>query len=610
MGCLLLAITTPAWADPTVAQMLAYRPKQEGVTISTPTDAEQAGCQVKLVRGSRPGSSGWLLLDANGKPLRRFFDSNGDKQIDVWSYYKDGAEVYREIDSNLNGKADQYRWLNSAGMKWGVDANEDGKIESWKVISAEEAAQEAFQALVTHDLARLQALLLSESELAAMKLPADKAQAIMTKLKQVPARFQETADRLTGLGGRPQVVQVESAVPQCLPAEATGTEIDLIRHPSRGLLFEYGEKKQEWMQTGEMFQVGLAWRLTEAPVLGDGIVPPPPSNQEVQKLLESLAEIDKDTPTPPAQPAPTPAIVRYNLKRVDIVEQIAAKSKGEEREAWVKQMADNLSAAALHSSADDKTGMRRLQQLKDQTVQSAPASSLAGYVTFRVLWTEYSPKIIGPQGPKYQGEWLEKLAGFVQSYPRAEDTPDALMQLGQGYEINGKEDEAKRFYKLLVSNFPTNPQARKAEGAVRRLELAGKDMELSGRTTAGAAFDISSLKGKVVAVYYWASYGETLDRDLTRLKELQAKLGAKGFQVVTVNLDDEPAAALAALQKANLTGTHLVQPKMEMGGLTGPLATQYGVMGVPTLFLVGKDGRVINRALHVNDLEEAAQKAL
>src|SRR5438105_2410875 len=124
-GCLLLwGGTASVWAapPPTAAEMLRIRPKQDGVVYTTPAPPEQEACKVELIKGSKVGS-GWLLRDARGLPLRRFFDTNGDIQIDVWSYYLDGVEVYREIDTNYDGKRDQFRWLNSGGMKWGIDAN-------------------------------------------------------------------------------------------------------------------------------------------------------------------------------------------------------------------------------------------------------------------------------------------------------------------------------------------------------------------------------------------------------------------------------------------------------------------------------------------------------
>src|SRR5262249_31559146 len=66
-------------------------PRQGGGEIRTRGPADAASCKVDLVKGQGK-ASGWLLSDANGQPLRRFFDSNGDVKIDVWSYYKDGVE--------------------------------------------------------------------------------------------------------------------------------------------------------------------------------------------------------------------------------------------------------------------------------------------------------------------------------------------------------------------------------------------------------------------------------------------------------------------------------------------------------------------------------------
>src|SRR5581483_4293249 len=94
-GGLLLAAAAPAPAAPTVAQMLTFTPKQKDVSVSTPTAEEQAACKVELDKGSKAGTSGWVLKDGKGRPMRRFFDSTGTNRIDIWSYYKDGEEVYR-----------------------------------------------------------------------------------------------------------------------------------------------------------------------------------------------------------------------------------------------------------------------------------------------------------------------------------------------------------------------------------------------------------------------------------------------------------------------------------------------------------------------------------
>ena len=69
---------------------------------------------------------GFTVRDGQGKLLRRFIDTNGletqrpgEKEpiahLDQWSYYQDGFEVYREVDTNEDGSLDEVRWMNSAG---------------------------------------------------------------------------------------------------------------------------------------------------------------------------------------------------------------------------------------------------------------------------------------------------------------------------------------------------------------------------------------------------------------------------------------------------------------------------------------------------------------
>src|SRR5260370_38653901 len=125
-GCLLLWGGSALAATP--AQILQYRPKQQGVVCSTPTAQELDTCRVSWTKQQRGGT--WLLLDPQGRPLRRLIDNKGDSKPHVWCYFLDGVEVYRDIDSDFDGEPDQYRWLNSGGMKWCVAINGDHKIVS------------------------------------------------------------------------------------------------------------------------------------------------------------------------------------------------------------------------------------------------------------------------------------------------------------------------------------------------------------------------------------------------------------------------------------------------------------------------------------------------
>jgi thiol-disulfide isomerase/thioredoxin len=595
-----------------IAGVLGYRPRQPGIDYSQPTAEEQKSCTMKLILGDRPNSTGWLMLDPQGRPLRRFFDSNGDGKIDVLSYYKDGVEVYREMDTKFNDKVppDQYRWFNTGGSKWGVDLNQDGKIDTWRMISAEEAAQEAFLAITTRDFNRLKALFITDGEVAALKLP--EAQA--TRIREAQARASAEFTKMTEKLAQTTFVRVEGAVPQCVPADGRGPVTDVLRFTTRDIMFETAAKKPDWAHTGEMIQVGTAWRLTEVPSLEDSTTPPPPSDG-LKKLMEDLGKVDKE-PVTADKPGKNQKVLDYNLKRVGIIEQIHAQvSDAKDKETWMRQILDNL-CTAQQANVPDMSVLSRLAQHRDQLAKAGPGSNLAGYAHFRELWARFAPRL-APDVPgmpkedlgKVQKEWHEELAKFVQLYPKAEDTPDALLQLGMNCEFGGKEDEAKGYYSTLAANFTEHPLAARAKGAATRLSLNGQPLQLTGPALQGGTpFDIAKLSGKVVVVYYWASYCKSCVGDFAQLKQLQAT--HKNLEIVTVNLDERSEDATRYLQQTPVPGVTLFQAQGDQTGLNSPLGTQYGVMGLPTLFLVGKDGRVINRSIQVNELDDAVRKAL
>ena len=66
----------------------------------------------------------------HGQTLCRFVSTTGTGRINIWQYYKNGMEIYREIDSKGTGRPDQFRWINDGGMKWGIDLNGGGEVDS------------------------------------------------------------------------------------------------------------------------------------------------------------------------------------------------------------------------------------------------------------------------------------------------------------------------------------------------------------------------------------------------------------------------------------------------------------------------------------------------
>src|SRR5207248_10298973 len=136
-------------------------------------------------------------------------------------------------------------------------------------------------------------------------------------------------------------VHLETSAPQCLLAEAAGTKQDLIKYQRASILCETNGK-HDWLQTGELIQVGLAWRIIDAPAVGDGAGDEAPSGNDpaLQALLSQLGALDANPPKASDNGGANPELATYNLKRAELLGQIVDKVKLEEREQGIHQGAE------------------------------------------------------------------------------------------------------------------------------------------------------------------------------------------------------------------------------------------------------------------------------
>ena len=120
----------------------------------------------------------------------------------------------------------------------------------------------------------------------------------------------------------------------------------------------------------------------------------------------------------------------------------------------------------------------------------------------------------------------------------------------------------------------------KAEGPAN-LDLTMKDMH-------DADFRLSSLKGKVVLVNFWASWCAPCLAEIPEFIKVREALHDKGFEILGISTDDTPEQLrdFAAKYKTNYP---LVQVTAEAEEAYGP------VFGLPTSILVARDGSVCKR---------------
>lgn len=618
----------------TVKKLLELSPILKlGVDYETPTDAAAINaCKVETVVNAQKRPIGYALRDGQGKLLRKFVDSDGNGPMDQWSFYQDGFEVYRESDRNNDKSPEECRWLNSAGTRVGVMAG--GKITGWKRISAEEASKVLVQALVTADLSLLETVLVTPDELAKFGVPKGAVDQVSDASKQRVEQVQSLLNGLTGWNKQFVWSRLDGMMPHMIPADPdTGLTQDLVLYenavifagPASG---QVDPMKVAFLQAPEMVKVGENWKFVELP---HAIAPDKPvmaaneggirswlfrgqfgggavaQNPELDPVLKDLAKYDTEHANVLAG-SDKKAIAQYHVGRVPLLGAVVKAAKGgEEQLSYKKQIIDSLVAAVQTGLYPN--GVKMIDRLvaEDQDHRD----KLESYAAFRKVAADFALKndVPGANQLGNQKEWMGDLKAFLDNemFARSDEAPDALLQLASAFEFNAEEDEARKYYSQLAKDFPASDPGKKATGALRRLDLVGKPLDLKATGMKGEAIDSSRYMGKVLLVTFWATWAEPVKRDLPELAKVYQKYRPGGFEIIGVSLDSEKGDLESFLKETPSAWPQVFEP----GGMESRLATEYGIISLPTMILVDDQGKVLNRNIRTAaELERQLEKIL
>lgn len=131
--------------------------------------------------------------------------------------------------------------------------------------------------------------------------------------------------------------------------------------------------------------------------------------------------------------------------------------------------------------------------------------------------------------------------------------------------------------------------------------------EISLPNPDGKELKLSSLKGKVVLVDFWASWCAPCRKENPNVVRLYKKYQSKGFEIFSVSLDQDPAAWKAAIKKDGLSWPNHVS---DLLGWQTPLTQQYGFQSIPYTVLLSKEGKIIGVGLRGAKLEQKLLEAL
>ena len=160
---------------------------------------------------------------------------------------------------------------------------------------------------------------------------------------------------------------------------------------------------------------------------------------------------------------------------------------------------------------------------------------------------------------------------------------------------------------LLSSCAQKKPAAVKAPVSpavmASQLRAAGLDVpttevnavDFSLESLDGKTVSLSSYKGKVVLLSFWATWCGPCKQEMPAMEKLYQKLKGQGFEVLAVDMMEDKATVSAFVKTSGYTFPVLLDKTGEVGG-----NDMYAARAIPTNYVVDKTGKIVGRKIGID----------
>ena len=325
-----------------------------------------------------------------------------------------------------------------------------------------------------------------------------------------------------------------------------------------------------------------------------------------------MSELNAD---PPAADAKPDEKRNFAAKQLKLFRELYSADDTDERGVWLASQAYVLNQAYQAGLVQEKYTRDEIVKLTRQAAEEAPNAEPT--IEQQRLFMEFAArrKAIQPEdgenipqddADKLNEWWSEAREGFVKRFADAGEAAGFLLDLAMEAERDRDKREATGYYRTLAQKFPETPPGRKAAGAMRRLNLVGKELEFRVPLRSGGAVTADDYRGKVLLMTFWTTDCEPCTENLPILKDLQDRFGRDGFEILAVNLDRSPNPIEGYLKKYRVDFPVAYEP----GSFEGETAMRFGVVNLPTMILADRQGRVVGADLDAREVKRRVEELM
>ena len=172
-----------------------------------------------------------------------------------------------------------------------------------------------------------------------------------------------------------------------------------------------------------------------------------------------------------------------------------------------------------------------------------------------------------------------------------------------------KVDEMEELYNAFGEDVKASSSALSIKSKIdilKNVAVGQPAPDFTLNTPEGTPLSLSSLKGKVVVIDFWAAWCGPCRRENPHMVELYKELSPKGVEFLGVSLDKKKDDWLKAIEKDGLIWKHVSDLKY----WNSAAAKLYGINSIPATVLIDQNGTIVAKRVFGDDLKTEIEKLL
>lgn len=265
--------------------------------------------------------------------------------------------------------------------------------------------------------------------------------------------------------------------------------------------------------------------------------------------------------------------------------------------------------AVVRDTAAEEAWSRKVDEL-EKTMRAAAdvPDEVREQVEFGDLMQVFQPayRAAAEKQPADVAGVERALTAFLQRWPASESGRGSLPVFVQLKRMTGSADEEQ-----VLAAFADSPNASARDYVRDRLRffaLSKEPFSLAFTALDGREVSLEALRGKVVLIDFWATWCGPCIAEIPNVRDVYAKYHDRGFEIIGVSLDDEKDRSkfIDLVAKEGVTWPQRFQGK----GWKDDLAKAYTISGIPAMFLLDADGRLVTTNARGPKLEQEVRRLL